>query len=319
MLKPLFIRVQRGIRRRLNSLLGPKAPTMAEELARLQQLKGPDAVAEPFYDCRAYGLFTLATENWQPTYRGKPAKAEAFKPDRTAPIHDPAWTHLGPIVEALEGRLHVIDVGGYIGTFTIPLALAAEQHGYHLTFDVFEPGPTRHVLAKNIALNGLTDRVRLHDAAMSGEVGTVTYRWRGNGAIGGQVFAVSDTTDSRKIAALTIDQVAADLDGPLLIKLDTQGHEATIMGAARQTLAAKKAIWHIEFIWSQVQAKFDGKRPFYRYVFDEFFVFEAGKPIDPARVDSFMSELEKRPTETADLTLVPRGADYTERVIARLM
>lgn len=313
-----FERAYWGIRRRILSFVSTKSPTMAQEESRLRRLRGADFAAHDFYDCGAYGLFTLATEHWQPTFRGKRVDPKGFKPNTSASLKDPAWETLGPIVEALEGQLHILDVGGYIGTFTIPLALAAERHGYRLSFDIFEPGPTRHVLARNIEINGLADRVRLHDAAMSNTVGQITYRWRGNGAIGGQVFAKSDTTDSCRVAAVTIDHIAKNMDGPLLIKLDTQGHEAMIMGSARETIAAKKAIWHIEFIWWQVRDKFDGERPFYRYIFDEFLVFDGGKHIDLAQIDIFMANLRKRQFEMADLTLVPKDAPFTNRVIERL-
>lgn len=315
MWETFLIRAHRGIDRRIRALFRPRFPSMAEEQSRLQRLGGTDAVADNFYDCRAYGLFTLATERWQPTQRGEIANPQGFKPDPSAPIDDPIWTRLGSIIEALDGRLHVLDVGGYIGTFTIPLALACERLGYRVSFDIFEPGPTRHLLARNIEINGLSDRVKLHDAAMSNAVGKTTYRWRGNGAIGGQVFARADTTDRRRVATVTVDHIAKGMQGPLLIKLDTQGHEASIMSAARETIAAKKAIWHIEFVWWQVQDKFDGERPFYRYIFDEFFVFEAGKQIAPAQVDTFMSELKTRQFGMTDLTLVPKGAWFTERAI----
>jgi FkbM family methyltransferase len=273
---------------------------------------------ELFYDCGAYGLFTLDTERWQPDRRGKPGNWEDFQADPSAPLSDPTWYNLGPIVTALNGKLRIVDVGGYIGTFTIPLALIAERKGFRLQFDVFEPGPTRHALARNIEINGLADRVTLHDAAVSSVVGETTYRWRGNGAIGGQVFAVFDTTQRREVNSVTIDHICRNMAGPILIKLDTQGHEAAIMSAARETIAAKKALWQIEFVHRHVQDDYDPGKPFYRYIFEDFHVFEGGKQVSPGEIDSFMAATEKRQFRMTDLTLVPKDAPFTDVVVASL-
>lgn len=275
---------------------------------------------ELFYDCGAYGLFALDTERWQPTHRGTLSSPEGFKPDPAVPLEDHAWKTLGPVVEALDGP-HIIDVGGYIGTFTIPLALSAERHGYRLTFDTFEPGPTRHILARNIELNGLADRVRLHDAAVSRRVGKATYRWRGNGAIGGQVFAKVDTTHSRSVAKVTIDHIAKDMKGPLLIKLDTQGHEPKIMAAARKTIAAKKAVWQIEFMkWSGETKVFRWffREPFHAMLTREFYVLSGGESISAGQMPAFLKKIDASRARMADLILVPKDAPFTDRVLEAL-
>lgn len=272
-------------------------------------------MSELFYDCGAYGLFTLASEKWQPTYRGKCSDPDKFLANPSASLRDNIWKELGAVIEVLGNDLRVIDVGGYIGTFTIPLAIEARRHGIDLTFDVYEPGPTRGVLAKNIALNGLSDRVTLWDAAVARASGVIKYNWREDGAIGGHVMQGGPTLQSRQVDAVTIDQFIGDLDRPFLIKLDTQGYEPNIMHSARMVMERRKTVWRIEYIKWSALSKFDGGT-FAEYLLSQFYCFEDKREISAETMPGFLDEIDARPARMADLLLIPRDGPFTEQLLA---
>ena len=274
--------------------------------------------AELFYDCGAYGLFTLASESWQPAQRGERADPAGFAPDPAAKLFDPVWYNHGPVIRALGGRVHVIDVGGYIGTFTIPMALCAARAKQDLTFDVFEPGATVNVLRKSVAVNGLEDRIKVHHMAVSAQVGEVTFRWCADGQIGGQVFSDANTDRSATVPSTTIDAVCRDHAGPLLIKLDTQGHEHSIMAAARETIAAKKAVWQIEFMAASAKAPFGAGRTFAQFLEDEFVLFDVRKEVPAGRMDALVASLPSRPSQMTDLIMVPKDAPFTAAAVAAM-
>lgn len=276
-----------------------------------------------FFDCGGFGLFTLSGERFQPSYYGKRMHSPAgFFAERSTRRIDPQrirlWNELGPALRAVGPGGTVLDVGGYIGTFSIPLALAAAASGLHLTFHTFEPGPTRDVLAINVQINGLTDQIHVHDAGVSSFDGHAIYRFTPGGSVGGAMFGTASAEAlERVVPCLTIDRFCADISGNLFIKLDTQGHEADIMNAARAVIAAKRAIWQIEFI-AWVARKDFGGQSFAEFLLDEFHAFEGSREILPNTMPAFLDEIDARESRMADLLLVPKEADFAVKLLREL-
>jgi FkbM family methyltransferase len=268
-----------------------------------------------FFDCGSFGLFTLAEERFQPVYYGKKAYSpEKFYRERTSRKVDlkniRLWTELGDALKFLGNGTTVLDVGGYIGTFCIPLAIAAKEAGLDLQFHTFEPGPTYELLNINLQANQLTQTITLHHAAMSNYDGHTIYRFATGGSIGGAVFGDPKETDQERVApCYTVDRFCQSIPGKLLIKLDTQGHEPDIMMHARDVIASKRAVWQIEFMaWSG--RKDIGGKSFADYLLSQFYCLEGRKEITKDEMPAFLNEVDARKSRMADLLLIPKDAQY---------
>ncbi|MDD9908775.1 MAG: FkbM family methyltransferase [Ahrensia sp.] len=213
-------------------------------------------------------------------------------------------------------------MGGYIGTFCIPTALCCAEKGIEVkSIQSFEPGPTHELLKINIDINELSDQITVHHAAMSSFDGYTKYRFRSGGSIGGAVFGNDDSDTMERIApCFTIDGFCnglEDQDGPMLVKLDTQGHEGKIMNRARKLISQKRAVWLIEFIAWTARSEIDDGR-FADLLTNEFYVFEEHKEITSETMDAFIDEVDARPHRMADLILIPRDAPFTQKMLASI-
>jgi FkbM family methyltransferase len=275
-----------------------------------------------FYDCGAYGLFTLASERWQPIQIGKRiGQFEKFfgaERPKIVPEENGMWRELGFLLEAIGPKVKILDVGGYIGTFSIPLALSAREKGLDVEIEVFEPGATQEVLAINIDLNGLSDTVRTNWCAISNCDGYAIYRFPANGSIGGNMInSPQEGSLQRIVKTRTIDAVTKDMKGNMLIKLDTQGHEAQIMRHAGAEIERARAVWQIEYLpWS---AKTDmGGETFEQFLQRQFHCICDHKVITEDDWDAFSRKADASSARMADLILVPKTASFADAVLARL-
>ncbi|WP_075219397.1 FkbM family methyltransferase [Acuticoccus yangtzensis] len=274
-----------------------------------------------FYDCGAFGMFSPVDERWQPNNHGKPTSQINTFFNTPRPAIDPAknliWAEISQIVRPLGSGTTILDVGAYIGTFCLPAALCAAQEGIDVAIHSFEPGPTGEVLAINIDLNALADRIIVHTEAVTDFDGYTLYTFKQGGAIGGNLFEKpSETSLERVVPARTLDTVVKDLGDPLFIKLDTQGHEPRIFKGARGIVAAKRACWRIEYLKWSARAAFDDA-DFATFLMKEFHCIEDGKILpDTAAMDALIEEIDTRKSRMTDLVLVPKDAPFTERVLA---
>jgi FkbM family methyltransferase len=136
------------------------------------------------------------------------------------------------VVHAARPGDVVLDVGAFIGTFTLPIAArGASVHA-------FEPvEESRRVLADNVRLNGLEHLVTMHDFAVSDIPGRATITTgfgSGNRVVGEDVASLSTAT----VQMTTLDAWAEgrDLEQLLLIKIDAEGMDEQVLAGATNLL-----------------------------------------------------------------------------------
>jgi len=282
-----------------------------------------------FYDCGGYGLFSFAGERWQPVQRGKKVSSpRPFMRERANRPMDSskeaAYRTLKPVLKALsqKDRPVVLDVGGYIGTFCIPISLCAKADGWGVHIHSFEPGPTQELIKINVDLNGLSPHITVHDEAISDNDGYAIYAFRQDGIIGGQVFTENNTDTQCIVPTTTLNTFASrhlKATDNLVIKLDTQGHEPEIMKYATDIIARKQAVWLIEYMhWTGRKAFHD--TVFSAYLLENFHTFDSNgemEPLDHEGMERLLDKLEKSGNMT-DLLLVPKAASFTEDVLAAI-
>lgn len=147
-------------------------------------------------------------------------------------IHEPPVTHL--IERVLRRGMTFLDLGANLGYFTI---LASQRVGDEGRVYAFEPGPENYrFLLKNIQLNGCRN-VRPLNVAASNRTGP------------GELFLSSDSpTDHQlvddpsahrkaiRVNTITVDHAVGSASGPLVVKIDVQGHEMQCVQGMTTTL-----------------------------------------------------------------------------------
>lgn len=145
----------------------------------------------------------------------------------------------------------LVDIGANLGTTTIP---ALVEHGAAAAI-AFEPAPVNFDLLRcNLILNGVEDRVDARRIAISDRRSVVELElcsWNSgdNRVRFGDVDALELLQES---AWTTVSVEAHPLDDVLeatdvgLVWVDTQGHEAHVLGGAERLLA-RRVPWVIEY------------------------------------------------------------------------
>lgn len=142
----------------------------------------------------------------------------------------------------------VIDIGGNIGMICIGMLLEGDfQHAI-----AFEPSPhSFKLLRKNVAQNGLADRIRCFDYALSSTDGGLEFelaadnsgdsrvRMSNRSGSMGESMRASTTVRSRTLDSV-MKEHQVDPDTIEMIWLDIQGHEGHFFAGAREFFRARR-------------------------------------------------------------------------------
>ena len=118
----------------------------------------------------------------------------------------------------------VLDLGGHIGSFSLAISQLFPQ----ARVDAYEPTPfTSGYLRRNIERNGLSDRLRVFESAVSARAGVLVMAIMDDGsAHNGVMLAGAPGTSSIEVPSAGLDDVFAAAPGPVdMIKFDIEGAE----------------------------------------------------------------------------------------------
>ncbi len=130
----------------------------------------------------------------------------------------------------------VVDVGANMGVYALPWAASNAD----VTVHCFEPNAAVRIrLARNVALNRMATRIRLHPEALSDQSGTATlYGSDDMSSLNKGVHTGADRVAPAEVPLARLDDVL-DIEGPTvsLIKIDVQGHELEVLLGARAVIS----------------------------------------------------------------------------------
>ncbi len=172
--------------------------------------------------------------------------------------------HFDWFLGSLAGQpLHVLDVGGQIGTFACRLAQLEPK----ATINTYEPSPTSAaVLRRNVDRNKFGDRVTVIEEALSASVGTAELD--DNEAGSGKnslVSAQGSSVATITVQTTTFDAAVAAVPGAVnVVKIDCEGGEYDLVQASSPESWAPVERLVIEYhqvpghSWDELRTWFEG-------------------------------------------------------------
>ncbi len=213
-----------------------------------------------------------------------------------------------------------VDIGANIGTTSITAVAREMVAGAVCIEPVAE---NRALLERNAELNGVGERIRTLGYAVSDEEGTVTFERAPENTGDGRVRVNDPSAEEEnafgeadreivEVPATTVDALAArgeiDLAETSLVWIDTQGHEAQILGGASTLLSSEVPV--LAEFWPYGLRRADGLERFYELVASGFSEFvDIGTVTDPSRP-------QRRPVaELPQLTPDYGGVTFTDLLL----
>jgi FkbM family methyltransferase len=139
----------------------------------------------------------------------------------------------------------VFDLGAHIGSFTIPLARTVGPTGRVVAVEPI--GDTFDVLAANVALNGMRERVCLRRALIAPHARYDKVTVPGN--TGATYFV--PVSDEMPGEILSIDALAAQTFVPDVVKIDLEGFDAWALTSSA-VIAERRPILYVEIVLHQL-------------------------------------------------------------------
>jgi len=160
-----------------------------------------------------------------------------------------------------EGDLF-LDIGSNIGSYTV-LASGVRR----ATTWAFEPDPeTIRVLRRNVELNGIQDRVTIHELALGDTDGEVSFT-RGLDTV--NHVATNGETNVHTVPARRLDKLIG-ANRPLMIKMDVEGFEEPVVRGAKGLLADDSLkVIELETLTEEIETTFN-RHGFARAYYDPF-------------------------------------------------
>lgn len=133
--------------------------------------------------------------------------------------------HTQAMVRLVQPGMTAVDAGANLGYFTLVLAeLVGERGQVH----AFEPNPAiADRLGKSVYVNGFTQRVTVHEAALGEAAGELTLMVPPNEPKNAHLMAPDDRRPGRRVAVRRIDQMPELLEADF-VKIDVEGAEEAV-------------------------------------------------------------------------------------------
>jgi FkbM family methyltransferase len=159
-------------------------------------------------------------------------------------------------IRALDRRGVYVDIGAHLGTHTVWFATLCPSTHVH----AFEPvGRFADVVRRNIAANGLEDRVTLHQVGLSDSAGRAINTLSPEHQMG---FMADVTVAQESFDVVCLDDVLRR-QPVAVMKLDVEGMEAAALRGARRILSRWRPVVYAEAHSQEIVAEIEQVlRPF---------------------------------------------------------
>lgn len=286
-----------------------------------------------FWEVSDYGIFLLLTESFYKTlnYRkAEPADFLARRPLGKLPhkgSYPDSRAYMLPLIRHFRDRgvdPCILDVGGYIGRFSLESALLVKELGLSLPICCFEPGLTGAVIKANLAANGVDSLVSLRDEAASDTNGIAEYKYAPGVLISGRICSFPSATAHRTVPTIRLESVLSQLgcrDGAI-IKIDTEGHEPSVMRGLGDLADSLPMACIVEF-WPATLRETVSGLPYADFIEENFYAINIRsslypKSYSPIRdIRQFAADFRAE-EGNVDLLFVSKAMPNCERLVCEL-
>lgn len=138
----------------------------------------------------------------------------------------------------------LLDIGANAGLYTCIVL----RQGLAPKAIAFEPEPRNAAfLRANLLINKLTDRVEVHELAVSEKPGTLSFMDGPDANTGfARIVADDDPRKSRTVDVVTIDSMIAIRGETIAIKMDVENHEIEVLRGMKALLTGNKVVIQVE-------------------------------------------------------------------------
>jgi FkbM family methyltransferase len=138
--------------------------------------------------------------------------------------------------------MFLLDIGAHFGVFSLA---AAHFGGKAIAVD---PSPiAARMIARQVRLNRLTENIRIIEAAVSSEDGSV--EMLSSGVFSDGYFKIAPgraKSELTRTQGTTIDKLVREYGVPTHVKIDVEGHEGAVLRGARKTLDRHSPLLFLE-------------------------------------------------------------------------
>lgn len=195
-------------------------------------LRSPSRSIEWLWDAARFSLGRVETLQLVPTWSVR-VHPHAYRVASRYLVGDPEQKEeFQNFLSHCREGMAFFDIGAHFGLFT----LAAAHFGARSV--AVDPSPLATKIAiSQLKLNGVTDRVKVIQAAVSDNAGSLLML--SSGVFSDGYFRLVKGRSARELTqtqATTIDRLAQQFGPPTHIKIDVEGHEAAVLRGGRATL-----------------------------------------------------------------------------------
>lgn len=212
-----------------------------------------------FWEVSDYGLFVMMSEYFYKdlNYR-KADPAEFFDRQRRNELpytgaYNDSRGYMPVLIDHFRShslRPKIVDIGGYIGRFSLETALHLRKHQSDLPpILCFEPGLTRNVIRANLEANDLERWVTVRDEAVSDRNSTAEYKYKPGVLISGRICDFPSATATRTVETIRLDKILTEegTGDSVIVKIDTEGNEPEVMAGFGSLVESVPFIGIVEF------------------------------------------------------------------------
>jgi FkbM family methyltransferase len=205
-------------------------------------LRSPSRSAEWLWDSGRFAVGATRSLQFRPDW-SVVCHPRAYKTALRAQVEDPEQAaEFHSFLSHCERGMVLFDIGAHFGLFSLA---AAHYEGKSIAVD---PSPAAiHMVETQAKLNRHTDSIRTVRAAVSDSCGEIDML--AGGVFSDDYFIISrgrSKSDLTRLEAITIDKMAQDFGTPSHIKIDVEGHEASVLRGARATLSSASPVLFVE-------------------------------------------------------------------------
>jgi FkbM family methyltransferase len=227
--------------------------------------------------------------------------------------------------------MSVIDIGASYGLECIYTAQFARRCGRTVRIIGFEPGIAGEFTELNARLNHVADMITVVRAAVGNFNGPMLL----TGEIGhSENNRIVNPKEDREVVCFPIEVVTLDrylsehgIDGPLMVKIDTEGAEPEVIDGMRETLAERIAVLVVEFSPDSVGDRV-APAVFLKRLGDIGTVIDLNqsgpmamvgdglRPVPPQEFTAFAEEVRHRSCGWSDVLVIPYNLPDREALLA---